>query len=710
MAQPFDPISGTLSSSPTTIVEQVAGSSAGYGSFSVSATGVLAYSSGFLPATELRWVDRAGKATDPVAPVGDYVDLRLSPEESRLAFSRTDPRNQAPDVWVRDLTRGTEARVASDTLTDSAPLWSPSGDQLIFRSNRGNGIVELYQTPPIAGTEVVTIYSMEQVRLTHGAFPSNLWPTDWSPDGRFIIYQVSVGGTGIDIWALPLIGERKPVPIASAQHNEIQGYVSPNSRWLAYASDESGRYEIYVQSFPDASTGGKITISSGGGTQPRWSRNGRELFYLRADGTLMAVAVKTQPTFESTTVTPLFKTPLPATMNTYRMDYVPAADGQRFLMKVPVENTSPSLDHRRSQLALAHQEMTLIPGARLGPYEILAAIGAGGMGEVYKARDTRLDRIVAVKVLPETLAADPQFRARFELRGARHLAAGPSEHLHAARRRRGATATAFLVMEYLEGETLADRIARGRCRSPRRCRSRMQIAGALDRAHRAGIVHRDLKPGNIILTKVGAKLLDFGLAKQLGEPCRRNALGIADDAARRHHGAGRHPRHVPVHGAGTDRRARRRRAHRHLRVRRRALRDAHRQAGVRGQEPGDADRHRSWRRSRAPLSVRHAVNAAARSIAWCAHAWPRIRTIGYQSAHDVSWRCSLSAISARHVAPLPVVRSRRWKWLAAGAAAAVAAATAAIDHVAMRRREAALPMRFALAAASTEIFGRDRRH
>ena len=341
LAQPFDPNSGTLSNSPTTIVEQVAGSSAGYGSFSVSATGVLAYSSGFLPATELRWVDRAGRATAPVAPVGDYVDLRLSPEESRLAFSRTDPRNQAPDVWVRDLARGTEARVASDTLTDSAPLWSPSGDQLIFRSNRGNGIVELYQTPPIAGTEVVTIYSMEQVRLTHGAFPSNLWPTDWSPDGRFIIYQVSVGGTGIDIWALPLIGERKPVPIASAQHNEIQGYVSPNSRWLAYTSDESGRYEIYVQSFPDASTGGKITISSGGGTQPRWSRNGRELFYLRADGTLMAVAVKTQPTFESTTVTPLFKTPLPATMNAYRMDYVPAADGQRFLMKVPVENTSP---------------------------------------------------------------------------------------------------------------------------------------------------------------------------------------------------------------------------------------------------------------------------------------------------------------------------------------------------------------------------------
>ena len=152
---------------------------------------------------------------------------------------------------------------------------------------------------------------------------------------------MALGATGSDIWALPLVGERKAVPVARAQHNEVQGYVSPDGRWLAYASDESGRYEIYVQSFPDAGTGGKTTISSGGGTQPRWSRNGRELFYLRSDGTLMAVAVKTRPTFETTTVTPLFKTPLPASMNSYRMDYVPAADGQRFLMKVPVENTPP---------------------------------------------------------------------------------------------------------------------------------------------------------------------------------------------------------------------------------------------------------------------------------------------------------------------------------------------------------------------------------
>jgi Tol biopolymer transport system component len=344
MAQPFDPIGGRLTDSPSTVVEPVAGSSAGDGSFSVSSTGVLAYSSGFLPPTELRWVDRTGRVMAPVTSAGDYVDLRLSPEESHLAFSRTDPRNQAPDVWVRDLDRGTEARVASDLLVDSAPLWSPSGDKLVFRSNRANGNLELFQTPPTAGAEAVTIYTSEQERAAHGATPSNLLPTDWSPDGRFVVYHVALGATGNDIWALSLVGERKAIPVARAPHNEVQGYVSPDSRWLAYASDESGRYEIYVQSFPDAGSGGKTTISSGGGTQPRWSRNGRELFYLRSDGTLMAVAVKTQPTFEPTTVTPLFKTSLPTSMNAYRMDYVPAADGQRFLMKLPVENaSSPSI-------------------------------------------------------------------------------------------------------------------------------------------------------------------------------------------------------------------------------------------------------------------------------------------------------------------------------------------------------------------------------
>src|SRR5262245_24764019 len=156
--------------------------------------------------------------------------------------------------------------------------------------------------------------------------------------------------------------------------------------------------------------------------------------------------------------------------------------------------------------------MPLAPGARLGPYEILSSLGAGGMGEVYRARDTRLDRTVALKVLPSHLAESPESRQRFE-REARAISALSHPHictLHDVGREDG---VAYLVMEYLEGETLADRLKRGALPIDLALRHGAEIADALDRAHRQGIVHRDLKPGNVMLTKEGAKLLDFGLAK-----------------------------------------------------------------------------------------------------------------------------------------------------------------------------------------------------
>jgi serine/threonine-protein kinase len=156
--------------------------------------------------------------------------------------------------------------------------------------------------------------------------------------------------------------------------------------------------------------------------------------------------------------------------------------------------------------------MPLPAGARLGPYEIVGTLGAGGMGEVYKARDTRLDRIVAVKVLSEQLAADPHFRARFDLeaRAISQLAHPNICILHDVGEDHGVS---FLVMEYLEGETLAERIAQGPLPLAEALPIALQMGAALERAHHAGIVHRDLKPGNVFLTKVGAKLLDFGLAK-----------------------------------------------------------------------------------------------------------------------------------------------------------------------------------------------------
>src|SRR5438105_1708549 len=170
------------------------------------------------------------------------------------------------------------------------------------------------------------------------------------------------------------------------------------------------------------------------------------------------------------------------------------------------------------------------PGARLGPYEILSPLGAGGMGEVYRAKDTRLERTVAVKVLPDHLASSPDVRQRFE-REAKTISALSHPHICALYDVGNQDGVEYLVMEYLEGETLSDRLAKGPLPLEQLLRYGIEIAEALDRAHRQGIVHRDLKPGNVMLTKSGVKLLDFGLAKAMEAPSARSSLTALPTAA-----------------------------------------------------------------------------------------------------------------------------------------------------------------------------------
>src|SRR5258708_978490 len=174
--------------------------------------------------------------------------------------------------------------------------------------------------------------------------------------------------------------------------------------------------------------------------------------------------------------------------------------------------------------------MAILPGRRLGPYEIMSALGAGGMGEVYRARDTRLDRIVAIKVLPLSLARDPERRKRFE-REARAVSSLNHPHicmLHDIGQQDGID---YLVMEYLEGETLAARLKKGALPLGQVLTYAIEIAAALDQAHRHGVIHRDLKPGNIMLTKAGAKVLDFGLARVGAglKPARSEKLPLTEE-------------------------------------------------------------------------------------------------------------------------------------------------------------------------------------
>ena len=222
------------------------------------------------------------------------------------------------------------------------------------------------------------------------------------------------------------------------------------------------------------------------------------------------------------------------------------------------------------------------------------------MGEVYKARDTRLDRTVAIKVLPAQLAADSQFRARFD-REARAISQLTHPHICTLYDVGEHDGTAFLVMELLDGETLADRLTKGALPPAQALTIGIEIASALDAAHRAGIVHRDLKPGNVMLTKAGAKLLDFGLAKT-NAPVVAVSGTMAPTTPAEPHRAGHDPRHVPVHGAGADRRRRGRCAHRHLRVRLRPVRDAHRPEGVRRQDAREPARRDHARRAAAGVA------------------------------------------------------------------------------------------------------------
>src|SRR6267154_3224258 len=176
--------------------------------------------------------------------------------------------------------------------------------------------------------------------------------------------------------------------------------------------------------------------------------------------------------------------------------------------------------------------MAILPGRRLGPYEILSAIGAGGMGEVYKARDSRLDRIVAIKVLPAHLADRAELRERFE-REARTIASLNHPHICTLYDTGHQDGIDYLVMEYLEGQTLAQRLQKGALPLEQVLQYAIEISEALDKAHRKGVTHRDLKPGNIMLTKTGTKLLDFGLAKLKQEVTPANVqlseLPTADD-------------------------------------------------------------------------------------------------------------------------------------------------------------------------------------
>ena len=294
--------------------------------FTASANGILAYRSGGLNERVMAWYDAAGKQLATVGMPSAFRNPVISPDTQRVAVFRQD--GGAGDIWLFDLTRGASSRFTFDAGVDTAPVWSPDGARIVFSSNRGGNFDLYVKSSGGAGQEELLLKSGE-----------SKIPDDWSHDGRFILYRVQDPKTGSDMWVLPLEGDRKPQALLQMPFEELQGRFSPDGRWFAYTSNETGRHEVYVQGFPQS--GGKWQISASGGVQPRWRCDGRELFFHSESNDAMAVDISNTPAGEFKAGVPrrLFAAPLISRL-VDRNAWDVTLDGQRFLINSNVSQAA----------------------------------------------------------------------------------------------------------------------------------------------------------------------------------------------------------------------------------------------------------------------------------------------------------------------------------------------------------------------------------
>jgi serine/threonine protein kinase len=296
------------------------------GVFAVSENGVLAYQTGSARnGSQLAWFDRNGKQLSLLGDQAIYGFPQLSPDGKRVMVTIVEPQNGNEDVWLSEVAHGRRIRFTTDPADETSPAWSRDGSHIAYGSNR-KGHFDLYQkvSSGVGSDELLLESDLDK------------YPMSWSPDGRFLLYYTVDPKTKLDLWVLPVTGDRKPFPFLQTEFNEANGQFSPDGRWITYISDESRRNEVYVAPFPGP--GGKQQISTSGGRQPKWRADGKEIFYLDSSNKVMAAEVNGQGArLEVGAVRPLFE------VHTYEPGYVydamydATADGQRFLFNTVTE-------------------------------------------------------------------------------------------------------------------------------------------------------------------------------------------------------------------------------------------------------------------------------------------------------------------------------------------------------------------------------------
>ena len=316
-AVPFDATSLEVTGNPVPLVEGVVVKSSGAADFSISDNGRLVYVAGGAgggAARTLGWVDREGQMTPVIE--GAAIEMpRLSPDGTRVAFAMDSAGGMS--IWIRDLERGSDTRLTV-AGNNRRPAWTPDGATVTFASDRA-GVYDVYSKPADGSGGAELLMQPRNTKV----------PGSWSPDGRTLVYyEVGSSGTGRDIWTFPVGGD--PAPFLDTQFDERAPHLSPDGHWVAYVSDQAGEDRVYVQPFPEG--GRVIPISTGGGIEPVWSRDGRELFY-RDGNQLLVVGVATEPEFSVERPTVLFEEPYEADpVALGNPNYDVSLDGQHFLM------------------------------------------------------------------------------------------------------------------------------------------------------------------------------------------------------------------------------------------------------------------------------------------------------------------------------------------------------------------------------------------